>query len=124
MLVIRQAQLAAFRADAGARWRASIVAHLRLHYPDPCAAIGDDAKLDAFVDRCVTKAGRQGIETPGSLTVYLELLVQFGESFERSPVRQFSRNILEHPQLPGDIKVAALRDRHWEETAGRVLVSF
>ncbi len=124
MLVIRQAQLAAFRAHADARLRGDIVAHLRLHYPDPCAAIGDDAKLGAFVDRCITKAARHGIENPGSLTVYLELLVQFGETFERSPVRRFSKNILEHPELPGDIKVAALRDRHWEETAGRVLVSF
>ena len=124
MLVIREKQLEAFRSAANERCAEVIAAHLRQHYPTPCAALGDEEQVRAFVQRGMTRGAKHGIETRGGLTLYLELLVQFGENLECSPLRPWSKNILENPDLPGDVKAGVLRDRHLEITQGRVLVTF
>lgn len=124
MLVIREDQLAAFRLAAKERFVDDTAAHLRQHYPAPCAALGPEAQVRAFVRRGMTSAAKHGIEGWGGQTLYLELLVQFGEHLERSPLRQWSKNILENPDLPGDAKAEVLRDRHLAATQGRVLISF
>lgn len=112
------------RRAARARLADTISSYLRQHYPDACAALGDEGRLRAFVVRGLDRGHEHGIDTAGAAMVYLELLVQFGEDFQRSPLQPWARNILAHPDLPGPVKAEALRDRHFDETRGRVLVAF
>lgn len=124
MLVIREAQLSDMRREAVDRFAAELQQHLQENYSQACKAVGGEEALGAFVRRGMERARQNGIEHRGALTVLLELLIQFGENFERSPVREFARNLLTHPVLPGDAKVNAIRDRHDERTLGRIVVPF
>lgn len=124
MLVIRHAQLAVFGNRALRAFEQELAAHLLEHYPSPCAALGGEAAVHAFVDRTIQRASEYGITHQGGVKVLAELLLQFGEQFERSPIREWTLNVLAHPDLPGSAKVTALRTRHDEATQGRVLIRF
>jgi hypothetical protein len=124
VLVIRDVQLAEMRQKAAERFASDLLKHLLENYPQQCKAVGAAEDVRGFVRRGIARAMKHGIEYEGAITVFLELLIQFGENFERSPVREFARNILAHPVLPGDAKVNAIRDRHEEKMQGRILVPF
>jgi hypothetical protein len=124
MLVIRDAQFADMARKAVEDFRSGLVKHLLDNYPQSCGAMGGEKGVRAFVQRGIDRAKRHGIEHGGAITILLELFIQFGENFERSPVREVARNILAHPSLPDDAKVGAIRDRHDEHTRGRILVAF
>jgi hypothetical protein len=122
VFVVRQAHLDAIRRAAFADLEVRILAYLLAHYPGGCAAIGDKAAVRAFVRRGMDRAIACNLDTAGAITVFFELLVQFGEQFERSPDRVWAMNILSHPTLPGYVKVGAIRDRFDETTGGRILL--
>src|SRR5438093_4574471 len=118
MLVIRNAQIAAFRQGAIDRFTADLVKHLLEHFPRPSAAVGGESEVGVFVRRAIERAATYGIETTGSMTVFAELLLQYGENFERSPLRPWIMKMLSNPALPGDAKIEAIRDRMDEQTGG------
>lgn len=124
MLILRKDQLDAVRQDAFAQLENELVHHLLTNFPGPAAAVGGEPEMRAFVRRGMAEAARHAIDTAGAITVFVELRLQFGERFERSPDRAWAANILAHPRLPGYVKVGAIRDRFAERTGGRVLVSF
>jgi hypothetical protein len=124
MLVIRNAQLAIFRNRALHAFAQELAAHLLEHYPSPCAALGGEPALSGFIERTIKRANEYGITNQGSVKVFAELLIQFGEQFQRSPIREWTNNILAHPDLPGSAKVSALRARHDEATGGRIMIRF
>ena len=124
MLVIRGAQFAAFQQNAVSRFAAEAAEHLLKHFPGPSAALGDESAVLAFVERGIEKAAKVGVQTKGAVTILLELWVQFGENFQRSPLREFATNILAHPVLPGQAKADLIRERHQELTGGCVMVTY
>ena len=124
MLIIRDSQAASLGEAAADRYANDAVNHLLLHFPQPSAALGGAAAVRAFVLRGIQRAAQFGVDTRGAVTVLLELWIQFGENFERSPLRVWTGNILAHPTLPGAAKAEAIRDRHAELTGGCVVVSY
>ena len=78
----------------------------------------------AFVERTIAKAHGFGIDSMGAVSTLAELMIQFGEDFERSPIREWTGNILMHPELPGYSKAEAIRERHTEATQGRVIIRY
>ena len=124
MLTIRKAQFAVFHQFAIDAFAADAVKHLLTHFPGPSAALGSEAEVRSFVQRGIERGREFGVETGGAVTVLLELWIQFGENFERSPLREFAKNILAHPLLPGDAKADMIRDRHHELTGGCVMVAW
>ena len=125
MLQIRDTQLEAFRTTLRERFIERTVNHLLAHFPDPCAsACAGRNEVRAFVTRGTDKAIRLNVSTPAAVTALLELWLQFGEDFERSPIRVWTLNMLSHPELPGMAKVDVIRDRHQELTGGCVMVVY
>jgi hypothetical protein len=124
MLTIRDKQLEAFDQAATERFVATAHDHLLAHYPGPSAAIGGSPHVLALVRRGILKARSYRIESRGAVLALLELWIQFGENFERSPLRRWTSNFLAHPLLPGETKVALIRDRHAELTGGAILVAY
>jgi len=122
MFVIRNTYLDGIREARLARLETELVTHLLTNLPGPSAVLGDEPEVRSFVRRGMAQAAGHGIDTPGGIAVFLELLVQYGERFERSPDRVWASNILAHPVLPGYVKVGAIRDRFAERTGGRVLI--
>lgn len=125
MLQIRTAQFDAFREDLLGRFIEETVDHLLKHFPDSCAsAIGERHQVRTFVARGVDKASNLNVNTAAAITALLELWLQFGGNFERSPSRTWTMNILSHPDLPGVTKVDVIRDRHLKLTGGCVMVVY
>src|SRR5437868_3600457 len=98
--------------------------HLWTYYPGGCAFVGGSAEVTAFVRRTVERGKGYGIESRGAVLAFAELLLQFGENFERSPIREWTMNMLAHPVLPGSAKVEGILERHLERTQGRVIIPF
>jgi hypothetical protein len=94
------------------------------HYPDPSATLGGTNEVRDFVLRNIPRAAALGVSSKGAVIGLLELWIQFGENFERSPLKTWSSNFLSHPILPGAAKVDAIRDHHLEFTGGCVLVRY
>ena len=125
MLRIRDAQVHAFQKVSLERFIENAVNHLLEHFPDPCAsALGGRVQVRAFVTRGIGKASGLNVKTAAAVTALLELWLQFGENFERSPIRLWTLNMLSHPDLPGATKVDVIRDRHLEITGGCVMVVY
>ena len=124
MLTIREAQSAVLREKAIRSFEEDLARHLIKHFPSPSAALGGEAEMHDFVRRAIDRAGGYGIRTPGSVTVYAELTLQFGEKFERNPQRAWIVKMLSNSDLPGEIRIEAIRERIEEQTGGRVLVVF
>ncbi len=124
MLTIRSTQIQELDRDAAERFVAVAEEHLLRHYPGPSERLGGPEAVQAFVRRGIERARQNRVETRGAVVVLLELWIQFGEQFERSPIRQWTANFLSHPELPGEIKAEVIRDRHRELTGGCVLMVF
>ena len=119
MLIIRDAQLEVFRRRDLDRMVADLAEHLRASFPEQVAALGDDGELRAFCGRTLANAAAHGLDTKGALVVLGELWLQFGEDLRRSPLREWTLNILAAPRLPGELKAETIRDRYRALTGGR-----
>lgn len=121
-LVIREEQMAAFKLADERRFILNLASHLLTHYPTLSAKLGGKAEVAAFARRAIVNAHGFGVQSKGAVTALAELTIQFGENFERSPIREWTLNILAHPELPGYAKAEVIRERHHEQTEGRVLI--
>lgn len=125
MLQIRREQFGSFQRALLEQYIETTTNHLLEHFPDPCASVfGGRDDVRAFVTRGIDKATDLNVNTPSAVAALLELWLQFGDNFERSPIRAWTMNMLSHPDLPGATKVDAIRDRHLELTGGCVMVAY
>jgi hypothetical protein len=122
MLVIRDAQLAVLKQGLIDRFLDDLVKHLQTNFAEPAAAVGGEDELREFARRAIEKSAGYGIETRGGMTTMAELMVQFGENLQWSPLREWTFNILETPRLPGHLKIETIRDRYVALTGGRVVL--
>jgi len=122
MLTIRNQQMEAFRQASMDGLADQLARHLLHKYPARSAAMGGESGVRAFIRRNLHKPVQWGIESLGAIATVFELLLQFGEAFERSPAREWSINILSHPVMAGDLKVDTVWQRHQTLTEGRPVV--
>ena len=99
-----------------------------LHPPLTDATIGayTAATVLAFLDvvGASDKAAAHGMDHQGGATIIAELMLQFGDDFERSPVRAWTESILKQPELPGPVKAESLRERYRDLSGGRPVLTF
>ena len=121
MLVVRKEQVAVFRVEAWKRFAGRMRSYMAAEYPARYQALGDEGTRQ-LIQKGIEAAERYGIDTEGATAVLIELMVEFGERLERSPDRVWAERILAQPELPGQVKVSALRERLSASTGGRTLV--
>lgn len=121
MLIIRAAQLEVFRAQADDAFVERMRAYLATTYPKHHAALGEDGTRER-VRAGLALADAHGIERGRAVVVLVELLVEFGAKLERSPERVWAERMLARRDLPGAVRVAAVRDYLAKSTGGRLLV--
>ncbi|HJZ59725.1 MAG TPA: hypothetical protein VKE74_32585 [Gemmataceae bacterium] len=121
MFVIREAQLEVLRRFAVDGFVDQMVGYVAAEFPRHYEVLGQEGTRE-FIRRVIRTAAGHGVTTIGAVAVLIELMLQFGERFERSPDRVWANNILAHPTLPDHVKVDAIRDRFVARTGGRVLV--
>lgn len=124
MLTIRSEQMAVFQQGLTRGFAERLADHLLTNYPTSSAALGGRTEVLSFVWRTISKAHTFGIQSMGAVAAIAELMIQFGEDFERSPIREWTLNILAHPTLPATAKAEGIQERHAEQTRGRVLIPY
>jgi hypothetical protein len=123
MLIIRPAQMEVFRRRAVDRFVERMVQYVAREFPDRYAAFGD-AGCEDYVRTALKSAATFRIEHEGAVAVYLELMLEFGDNFERAPHREWAGNILANVDLPGPKRIDMIRERFSAATRGRRIVAF
>ena len=113
--------MAAFERQGTLSFEQQMLRLIAPGFPDWLSSMGEEGAL-AYVRTTVASAARQGIVTGPAIGVLVLLKLEFGETFELSPEREWARNILEHPLLPGDIKVKQIAKRLVSGAAGRRII--
>ena len=121
VLTIRREQVAVFGTADREGFAAQVLPHLAEAHPAWFARHGADA-AQRFVDRALDKGIGHGIAGRQAALTFVELLIEFGESFERSPEQAWAQGILGHRTLPGVLKVKVLAERLRALTKGRTIV--
>lgn len=122
MLIIREQQLSIFDRMATARFEDQLVSYIAAEYPIPYETMGESGARK-LISTAIATGSSYGIKTEGSVGVLLELMIQFGEDFERAPERAWVKKMLSHPTLPGEVKVEVIRERLNQRADGRVVVA-
>lgn len=121
VLTIRDSQQAALAAVARKRFEQDMVTHIERMFPSRVRQwVG--AETAAFVHRNLLRGEGHGLVTNGALSCFLELLIQFGEEFDRSPDSEQAQDILQDADLPGQIKITLLSECLTERTGGRQII--
>jgi hypothetical protein len=121
MLVIRNAQMAVFQRASKARFEAGVVHHLAHKYPKLVAALGEEGTLN-FIRRTTAAAHANRIFAEGAIAIYIDLVIEYGEQFERAPDRTWARKILAHPKLPDHIRMDTISEKFASRADGRIVV--
>lgn len=118
MLTIRDEQLEALNAAKLQRFEERMAQYVAAEYPRRYASLMEEGTR-RLIRNGIEFGTHHGIETEGALAVLIELMVEFGMQFERSPDRAWAERMLALSSIPGPIKVAAIRERFDERTGGR-----
>ena len=115
-LVIREAQLEAFAGAVDAGLHRRLAAHLRDHFPDDCAELGEEG-LGEVVEQGVERAAAHGFEVERDVALYLGLVFVLGPEFDEDPALPWARRVLEDPRLE---TAGARMDALWAEAEQRL----
>jgi len=82
VITIRREQLEALAEPFAIQFVERAVEHLRTHFPDQQAALGDEATREAVVFG-IRRAEHHGFSSDGEVFAYLALMFVFGRDFDR-----------------------------------------
>lgn len=120
-LVLRDSQTSALAAVRVRTFEHGMMRMIATEYPRHLAVLGERGVAE-LIARAVADAPARGITTWGPLGGLIELMVGFGEQFERSPDQAFAQEILAHPTLPAQLKIDLIAERLFLRTGGRRIV--
>ncbi len=120
MLTIRRQQFAVLGASNQRAFLGQIMPHLHAEHPAWHAELGDGTW--GFVERVVGLAAKHAILGRQAVLTFIELCIEFGESFERSPEGAWAQELLTHPKLPDTVKIELISERLRALTKGRRIV--
>jgi hypothetical protein len=121
MLKIRPEQIHALGLSRQEEFVGLVVKRMETDYPGPCSSLGQP-EVRRIVTAAIAKGESCGIDTEGAVGVLAELMLLYGDDFERSPDRAWAMKILAHSEMPGQLKVRLLRDRMDSRSQGRIIV--
>lgn len=121
MLIIRNQQLHAFGVEQERDFALRMRAHIAQEYPGQAQRLGEEGQT-CLVAAAIAKARAGGIDTVGAVAQLIDLMVRFGEEFERAPHKAWANALLARTELPGSLRVRLIRDRFDVAAKGRVVV--
>jgi len=121
MLTIRDAQLHTLAIASAESFRERMVRHISAEFPARYQEMGE-AEARGFVEDGIRKGRAHQVLAQGAVAALIELMIDFGKDFERSPDRDWAQTMLNHPTLPDVVKMGAIRDRMAATTQGRRIV--
>lgn len=121
MLKIRREQMAVFQQRSTRLFEGEMLQHIAKGFPERLSEMGEEGAV-AYIRSTIATAAKHGIVSKPGVGVFLLLKLEFGETFELSPDREWAWKMLEHPTLPGDIKAREIANRLVSGTQGRRIV--
>jgi hypothetical protein len=120
-LIIRDEQLRALRSARAGELEGPLYRLLEREYPEDCSRLGEGGAR-ALVRETIRSAARRGVWSEAAMVGLLRLYVVFGPGLERTPHRGWANEVLDHPKIPGEIKVNLVSQRLSALTQGRRVV--
>lgn len=117
MLVIRREQLRNLRESRGKELEDRLVRRLKLDYPEDFETPEQDAT--GFVRATLRSAASRGVTEENDIVSLMRLYVLFGRELELAPHGDWANEMLDHPSLPGTLKVNLVSRRLLALTHGR-----
>ena len=121
MLTIRNEQLESLKLVRRQEFEAHLVETLASEYPTSLVEL-KEAGLLRVARHAIDCGESNGIVTKGGVTALAGLMIQYGDSFERSPDREWAQETLSSAKLPEQLKVEFLIERLAGPSQGRVIV--
>src|SRR5688572_31074858 len=113
--------MATFEERLRGDFQARLVSHIAAEYPQRFQELGE-AGTTRLVLAGLDKAAAHNVTAAGAVAVLIELMVEVGSDFERSPDRKWAQTMLAHPTLPGHLKIEVIQHRIRSRTQGRPIV--
>ncbi len=105
MFTVRKQHLAAFEQAALEQFEDTMLAHLRETFSEECATL-DEPALIKLIHLGIDRAATYGIEAEDDVCLYIDLMMLFGQDFDRDPGLPWAR--------------AILQDGSWEDVSAKV----
>jgi len=121
MLVIRNDQLRAFQSERQHMLESGLLERFAHDYPDDFASLGKEG-AQALAVETLRSATSRHIQTEAAIYNLLRLFIEFGPGLELAPYRRWANDLLDHPTLPGPVKVNLVTKRIFELTQGRRMI--
>jgi hypothetical protein len=109
MLLIRDAQMQAFRADMRGRFVERMMLLFTRLWPQKAALLGDG--YQRFIESSIEHAESYSIGTEAAIARFVNLCLVWGPDFEMRPEHQWALLILKNPEMRGAVKVNELAFR-------------
>jgi hypothetical protein len=120
-LVIRREQLPLLRPERASALEDRLLERLAQEYAGDYSRLGEAGAL-ALVRETIRSAASRRVDSEAALIELLRLYVEFGLGLELAPHRSWANDVLDHPKLPGALKVSLVRQRLSALTQGRRVV--
>jgi hypothetical protein len=120
-LIIRDEQVRSLLTGRGGAHEAPLMQRLARDYPEDRLRLGDSGAL-ALVRETIRSGLRRGIHLEADLGGLLRLYVELGPGLEHAAERDWANQVLDHPKLPGTLKVKLVSQRLFARTQGRRIV--
>lgn len=109
MLQMRKEQMAEFEKAMRQKFEDRMVAHIAKDFPEQYRemrhAKGSDAPVRQFVWDGVKRAEGYGITSESNVELFLDLLLDLGTDFDTRADTDWTREVLDAPDLPEDEKM-------------------
>ena len=100
-MVIREEQMAAFRAESDKAFAEKAAQRLRSFFPKHTAFMGPEA-VSGIVRLGIARARKLGFKSERGIQTYLSLMVYFGSEFDRDPQYAWMRALLTDASPPNE----------------------
>lgn len=121
MIIIRNQQMGALTADARMRFAARMKSRIVEEYPQNYAQLGE-AGTAKLILKGIADGERLQLGGEDTVGILIELMVEFGEDFQRTPDQPWIANMLGLAGVPGEVRMIAVCKRIQKVTGGRRMV--
>lgn len=122
MMLVRRAQLDAFRAAAEESFVEEMVRYMRRFSPPLHRTLGDE-KLERIVRSGITRATGYGFSRRGPIRLFLEMTWLFGSGFDTDPQIPWAKEVLTDPRYTDEMfragRLEALARQFLDEVHGK-----
>lgn len=123
VLTIRSSQLDALGVGRQRTWADQMVSYISHDFPNRFQEMGEPGARK-LIAAALQRGGEVGIESESGVAVLIDLMIAFGEQFERSPDGAWARRMMANREAHPDLRVHLMRERMMATTQGRVVVAY